>query len=242
MKIFPVLNIMDGRAVRLDFGKRETAIDCGDPKKLAIKWQEEGADILHIIDLNAAFDGFSANLPVLKEVAEALSIPFQIGGGIRSLDKIDYYLNELGAAHVVLGTAAVLAPEFLEQAVKYFGADRIVVACDIKNGKVAMKGWLEERDTTPMEIALLAKNLGCTKMLYTDINKVGSYSGINIGETKRLQEKSGLQIIASGGIKDLEDIRALCDAKVYGAAIGRALFDGGISLTGAKSVVKEYNC
>ena len=241
MKIFPVLDILDGRAVRLEFGMKNTAVDCGSPIELADRWQNEGAEIIHIVDLNAAFDGFSANLPVLKKVSEFLSIPFQIGGGIRSLDKIDYYLNELGAAHVVLGTAAVLAPEFLEQAVNYFGAERIVVACDIKNGKVAVKGWLEERDTTPMEIALFAKNLGCTKMLYTDVNRVGSHAGVNVGETKRLQDKSGLQIIASGGIKDLDDIKALCDAKIYGAVIGRALLDGDISLPKALAVVKEQN-
>ncbi|MDD4839814.1 MAG: 1-(5-phosphoribosyl)-5-[(5-phosphoribosylamino)methylideneamino] imidazole-4-carboxamide isomerase [Clostridia bacterium] len=238
MILFPVLNILDGNAVSLDFGVKDTARNCGSPLLLAEKWQNEGAEAFHIIDLNAAFDGFSMNLLVLKNISDILRIPFQIGGGIRSLDKIDYYINELGADRVVLGTAAILAPDFLEAAIRLFGADRIVVACDSKNGKVAIKGWLEEKDTTPLQIATLARNLGCNKILYTDIDRVGTLNGINIAETKRLQDKSGLNVIASGGIKCIEDVKALCEAGIYGAVVGKALLDGDISLAEALAITK----
>ncbi len=238
MKIIPVIDIYNGKAVTLEYGNLETAKEIGSAVELAKKFESEGADALHIVDLNAVTDGFTMNLPILKEIADNTKIPLLLGGGIRSFEKIDFCFKILKADQVVLGTAAILSPDFLCEAIKTYGDDKIVVACDSRNGKVAIRGWNEEQDLTPMEVALISKNLGCKTILYTDINRAGNLQGINIGEVERFQKTCGMKVIASGGLNSLKEAKALKDANVYAVVVGKALHEGKFTISDLISETK----
>ena len=232
MKLYPAIDVLGGRAVRLLYGKRDQVTDYGDPVDCAKRWVDEGADILHVVDLSGAFgeaDGFEK---VLERIAK-LGVPVQSGGGLRSMAEIHRRFRA-GADRVVLGTVCVEQPEVLYEAVERY-RDKIVAGIDAKDGRLAVRGWTQLADKDAFEFGCEAKALGVTDAVFTDIGRDGALSGVNVEETVRMGE-TGLNIIASGGVRDLNDLRALQAQGVYGVILGRALYTGAISLRDAFEV------
>ncbi|MGI6701525.1 MAG: 1-(5-phosphoribosyl)-5-[(5-phosphoribosylamino)methylideneamino]imidazole-4-carboxamide isomerase [Christensenellales bacterium] len=237
MILFPAIDILDRNAVRLLYGDRRQTTIYGDPVAIAERWVDCEAEYLHVVDLNAAFGDDTVNTSVLKDLFDRVKVPIQIGGGIRSIDKIKYYIEELGAYKIILGTGVVEKPEFFEEAARLY-ADKIIVGIDVKNGKVAIKGWVDKTDMTALELAQKVVNMGIDTVIYTDISRDGALSGVNIINTTELREKSGLNVIASGGIKSLADIKELIANRVYGAVLGKAIYAGNIDLRTALQIVR----
>ena len=232
MKLYPAIDVLGGRAVRLLYGKRDQVTDYGDPVDCAKRWADEGAEILHVVDLSGAFgeaDGFEK---VLERIAK-LGVPVQSGGGLRSMAEIHRRFRA-GADRVVLGTVCVEQPEVLYAAVERY-RDKIVAGIAAKAGRLAVRGWTQLADKDAFEFGCEAKALGVTDAVFTDIGRDGALSGVNVEETVRMGE-TGLNIIASGGVRDLNDLRALQAQGVYGVILGRALYTGAISLKDAFEV------
>jgi len=232
MTIYPAIDIKNGRCVRLEKGDMQKATDYGEPAIMAKKWQDAGAKFLHVVDLDAAFAGEFSNFKTVEKILEAVRIPVQLGGGIRSMADVDARLIGLKLARVVIGTAAFENPELVRQAAaKYPG--RIAAGIDAKEGKVALKGWVDVADVSPVALALRMKEIGIDTVIYTDIAKDGMLTGPNIKVTREMIEKTGLHIIASGGIGSIEDIAAVKAAGAAGVIVGRALYTGNVELKAA---------
>lgn len=226
MILFPAIDVLEGRAVRLLYGKKELVTDYGDPVDCAKRWVEAGAEYLHVVDLSGAFNGESAVERVLERIAR-LGVPVQSGGGLRSLADIRRRFHA-GAARVVLGTVCAEQPEVLYEAVEKYG-NKIVAGIDARGGMLAVRGWTETADKDAFEFGCEAKALGISDAVFTDIGRDGALSGVNLGETVRMGE-TGLNIIASGGIRGMDDLRALKERGVYGAILGRSIYTGAIDL------------
>lgn len=235
MILFPAVDVLDNRAVRLLYGKREEVTDYGTPVEMALKWQESGAEYLHIVDLNGAFDDSLVNRKTLTELIKKVNIPVQIGGGIKTFDKIKYYLEEVGASRVIVGTACVTNPQMMDKACGVYG-NKICAGIDAKDGMVAIKGWVEKSNLRPLEVALDMKQRGVDTVIYTDINRDGALCGANIQSTAQLSVDSGMNIIASGGMATLEDVKAVKENNIYGAILGRSLYTGAIDLKEALKI------
>lgn len=235
MILFPAVDVLDNRAVRLLYGKRDEVTDYGTPVERALKWQEAGAVYLHIVDLNGAFDDSLVNKKTLVELIKNVNIPVQIGGGIKTLDKIKFYLDEVGASRVIVGTACVTNPDMTDKACAVYG-NKIAAGIDAKDGFVAIKGWVEKSDLTPKQVALDMKKRGVDTVIYTDISRDGALCGANIEATAKLSRESGMKIIASGGMASLDDIRAVKANGIYGAILGRAIYTGAIDLKEALKI------
>lgn len=235
MILFPAVDVLDNRAVRLLYGKRDMVTDYGTPVERALKWQESGAQYLHIVDLNGAFDDSTVNKKTLVELIKKVSVPVQIGGGIKTLDKIKFYLEEVGASRVIVGTACVTNPDIADKACAIYG-NKIVAGIDAKDGYVAIKGWVEKSNLKPLDVALDMKNRGVDTVVYTDISRDGALCGANIDATAKLTLDSGMKIIASGGMATLDDVRAVKERGIYGAILGRAIYTGDISLEEALKI------
>lgn len=229
MKLFPAVDILDGQAVRLLEGKRDKVTVYGDPLEMAHKWAEKGAKYLHIVDLNSAFGEFNKNEDILKKIAREINITVELGGGLRSEDRIKYILDEVGFARAIIGSSIVTDPELLEKVAKVYG-ERIVAGLDARNGKLSIKGWLEDSAKTPLETALWLKQYGIKDIVYTDISRDGKLVGANVQGTKELQYESRMNVIASGGVSKLSDLLTLKDNGIYGAIIGKALYENTIDL------------
>lgn len=240
MKLYPAIDILDNRAVRLLYGKRDKVTDYGAPIERAEKWINEGAEYLHLVDLNGAFDNSLTNEKTLKELIKNIKIPVQIGGGIKTFDRVKYYLEEVGADSIIIGSALVTDPEMTEKAYAKFG-NKIVAGIDAMNNKVCIKGWVEESDLTPLELAIKMKKYGAERVVFTDISRDGALSGVNVKATADLQVKTNLNIIASGGMRNLDDIEQLMKEGVYGAILGRAIYTGDIELSSAIKLTKGDN-
>lgn len=239
MILFPAVDILDNRAVRLLYGERDKVTDYGAPAELAAKWASEGAEYLHVVDLNGAFDDSAVNRETLKRVMKEVNIPVQLGGGIKTLDKIKFYLEEVGATRVIVGTACVTAPDVVDKACALYG-NRIVAGIDCKDGFVAIKGWVEKSSLTAEKVALEMKERGTDTVVYTDIGRDGALTGVNAEATSALAGKTGMNVIASGGMSSLDDIKELLRKKnVYGAILGRAIYNGNIDLAEALAVAKR---
>ena len=232
MKLYPAIDVLGGRAVRLLYGKRDQVTDYGDPVDCAKRWVDEGAEILHVVDLSGAFGEEGGFEKVLERIAK-LGVPVQSGGGLRSMTEIHRRFRA-GADRVVLGTVCVEHPEVLYEAVERY-RDKIVAGIDAKDGRLAVRGWTQLADKDAFEFGCEAKALGVTDAVFTDIGRDGALSGVNVEETVRMGE-TGLNIIASGGVRDLSDLRALQAQGVYGVILGRALYTGAISLKDAFEV------
>lgn len=232
MKLYPAIDVLGGRAVRLLYGKRDQVTDYGDPVDCAKRWVDEGAEILHVVDLSGAFGEEGGFEKVLERIAK-LGVPVQSGGGLRSMAEIHRRFRA-GADRVVLGTVCVEQPEVLYEAVERY-RDKIVAGIDAKDGRLAVRGWTLLADKDAFEFGCEAKALGVTDAVFTDIGRDGALSGVNVEETVRMGE-TGLNIIASGGVRDLNDLRALQAQGVYGVILGRALYTGAISLKDAFEV------
>lgn len=238
MILFPAVDILDNRAVRLLYGQRDKVTDYGDPVELALRWSDIGAQYLHVVDLNGAFDDSAVNRETLKKLVKELKIPVQLGGGIKTLDKIKYYLEEVGVTRVIVGTACVTAPDVADKACALYG-NKIVAGIDCKDGFVAIKGWVEKSDLTAQKVALDMKERGSDTVVYTDISRDGALTGVNVDATAELAKNTGMKIIASGGMSCIDDIKKLMQKDVYGAILGRAIYNGNIDLSDALETVNR---
>ena len=232
MKIFPAIDLYGGKAVRLYKGDYDqmTVYD-PEPLHTVRKFEDAGAKHLHLVDLEGAKTGQTTNLPTIEKLASSTGLFIEVGGGIRNMDTVRRYLNA-GASRVILGTAAVTDPDFTARAVAQYG-ERIAVGADLKDGKVAIKGWLETSQDTWEVFFEKMQTLGVQTIICTDISKDGAMQGTNRDLYKLLTQRFDMNIIASGGVSSLEDIQALKAAGVHGAIIGKAYYTGAIDLAQA---------
>ena len=230
MEVIPAIDLKSGRCVRLYQGdyQRETVYS-DDPVSVALTWQQQGAPRLHLVDLDGAAGGKPANLDILSQIIRSLTIPVQVGGGIRD-EETAQTLLAAGADRVVIGTAAVEQPSLVEDLCRIHGASRVVVAVDARDGRVAIKGWTEQSLISAAELAQRMFLLGVTRLLYTDISRDGTLTEPNFEANAALVRDTGMAVLASGGITSLEHIRLLGSTGVEGVILGRALYDGVISL------------
>ncbi|NKB80957.1 MAG: 1-(5-phosphoribosyl)-5-[(5-phosphoribosylamino)methylideneamino]imidazole-4-carboxamide isomerase [Nitrospirales bacterium] len=244
MIIIPAVDIKDGRCVRLRQGDmNQETLYANNPVAMAIAWEQQGAECLHIVDLNGAVEGIPKNLDQLTAIAKMLSIPVQVGGGIRSLDTIRLYLSH-GIKRVVLGTVALTNTELIKQACKEFPG-QILVGVDVKQGKVAVQGWTDVSETSPETVFNSLATLGVAGVIYTDISRDGMLSGPNLEALALAIQQSPCPVIASGGITKLDDIMQVkrLGSNISGIIIGKALYEGTIDLPSAiqaaSSALKE---
>jgi phosphoribosylformimino-5-aminoimidazole carboxamide ribotide isomerase len=241
MIVIPAIDLKDGRCVRLEQGLMERdTVFCDSPAQQALDWQRQGAELLHIVDLNGAFAGEPKNRVSIEEIIRNVTVPTQLGGGIRDIATIAAYL-ELGITRVILGTAAQKNPDLVKEACRLFPG-RIVVGIDAKNGMVAVQGWAEITGISAIELAKKFEGFGVSAIIYTDIARDGMLSGPNIDATRRLAESVNIPLIASGGVSTLEDIRALMEIEssgVVGVITGKAVYTGSIKLSEAISLTKN---
>lgn len=230
MRLYPAIDIKNGQCVRLRQGVfNDTTVYADEPYQVAKEFEAEGAKFLHIVDLDGALRGTGANDAVLKKIVENVSIPVEIGGGIRIMEDIEHRLS-LGVTRVILGTVAVENPEFVKEAVEKFGADKIVVGIDAKDGMVAIKGWETISNIDAVTLALSMKELGVKTIIYTDISKDGMLCGPNFAQTARLVEATGMDIVASGGVSCMNDLLELEKINVEGAILGKAIYEKRVDL------------
>lgn len=233
MQLYPAIDMKNGQCVRLRQGAfKDITIYSDAPEKVAAHWQEKGASFLHLVDLDGALAGYSVNEEVIRRIADTVSIPIEIGGGIRSKEAVDRMLD-LGVRRVIIGTKAAEHPEFLRDMVRTFGEEAIVAGVDAKDGMVAVEGWEKVSSLTASDLCLTMKEYGIRHIVYTDISRDGMLSGPNVEATRKLTEETGLDIIASGGVSCMEDLKCLHEAGIRGAIIGKALYENRIDLAEA---------
>ncbi len=233
MRLYPAIDIKDGKAVRLKKGEfNEVTVYSENPYEIALKFKEAGAHFIHCVDLDGALAGRSVNADAIRKIVESVDIPVELGGGIRSIENIREVLD-LGVYRAILGTKAVEDPDFVKEAIDEFGPDRIVVGIDAKDGKVAIKGWESLSEYTAVELALKMKDLGVKTIIYTDISRDGMLTGPNVEQTKKLSDETGLDIIASGGMSSMKDLEDVSNAMIHGAIIGKAYYEKKIDLVEA---------
>ena len=237
MILYPAIDMLDGQAVRLRQGKRDDVTVFGNPVELAKTWRSKGAQWLHLVDLTAAFEGKTAHLPLIREVVAAFDGQVELGGGLRTMEDIALRV-EAGVSRCIIGTAAAENPSLVAEACKAFPG-KIAVGIDAKNGLVATRGWVETSTLTAVELALRMRDLGVTTVIYTDVSRDGMMQGPNVDATRRLIEATGMDVIGSGGVSCLEDLRALRDAGCAGAILGRAMYEGAFSVEEALAAMKE---
>ena len=234
MKLYPAIDLHEGKAVRLFKGDYNQVTDYGDPKAQALKWKEAGATFLHLVDLDGAKDGGFKNLEAVKAILST-GIDAELGGGIRSLEQIDVLLS-IGIKRVILGSSA-LNLDFVKQAIDKYGSDKIVVGIDCKNMMVATHGWLNTSDIEATDFANKLKNIGVKTIIFTDIAKDGTLSGISVESTKKMVE-TGLDIVASGGAKSLDDIKIAEEIGCEGIILGKSIYNGNIDL---KEAINKFS-
>ncbi len=233
MRLYPAIDIKNGQCVRLRQGVfDDTTVYANEPYQVAKEFEAEGAKFLHIVDLDGALRGTGANDVALAKIIENVSIPVEIGGGIRTMQDIEHRLN-MGVSRVILGTKAVESPDFVKEAVEKFGADKIVVGIDAKDGLVAIKGWETISNMDAVSLALSMKDLGVKTIIYTDISKDGMLCGPNFVQTARMVEITGMDIVASGGVSCMNDLIQLESIGVEGAILGKAIYEKRVDLAEA---------
>ncbi|BCJ87937.1 1-(5-phosphoribosyl)-5-[(5-phosphoribosylamino)methylideneamino]imidazole-4-carboxamide isomerase [Effusibacillus dendaii] len=239
--IYPAIDILGGKAVRLlrgDYGEKTVYSD--EPAAVAQKWVEQGADFIHVVDLDGAKEGSQQNRPVIESIVKHVPVPVQVGGGIRTGETLEA-LFSIGVARCILGTAAVREPEFVKQALVEYG-ERIAIGIDAKDGYVAVNGWLETSDVTAVELGRELKSHGATRVIFTDIARDGTLTGPNLAANIEMARQTGLKVIASGGVKDTNDLIELAKYRidgVAGAIVGKALYAGNIELADALARIKQ---
>ena len=237
MNIFPAIDLVDGKAVRLFKGDyNEMTVYSTDPPAVAKAFEAAGAGFIHIVDLEGARDGGTPNMPTIRRILDETSLFVEVGGGIRSMETIEAYISA-GVSRVILGTAAVKNEMLVAEAVAKYG-DKIAVGIDVKDGFVAIKGWTEKSAYTCEEFFAKMQALGVKTIICTDISRDGAMKGTNRQLYKALSGKFSADIIASGGVSDIEDVKALREMGLYGAIIGKAWYTGAIDLAQAIEVAK----
>lgn len=231
MILLPAIDLMSGEVVRLRQGKADQkTVYSSDPAAFARRWQEEGGDFLHIVDLDAAFTGELRNLESVRAIAASISIPCELGGGMRSEAAIRKALDA-GVARVIIGTRAAESLEFVRDMAKEFGSERIAVGIDAKNGTVSVKGWTELSTMNALDLARKAEDAGAGTIIYTDIATDGMMQGPNFAEMENMLAALKCQLIASGGVSSADDVQRLARMTgLYGCIIGKALYDDAINL------------
>jgi phosphoribosylformimino-5-aminoimidazole carboxamide ribotide isomerase len=229
MILFPAIDIRDGKCVRLIQGDYDQEIIYNDsPTAMAMEWEKQGADYIHVVDLDGAKTGNSSNREAIQAIAKSVSIPVQVGGGIRTMEIIDVHIAS-GVSRVIIGTAAIQDKPFLKEAVEKYG-DKIAVSIDARKGFVATDGWTETSGVLAVDLLRELAVIGVKTVIYTDIMKDGMMQGPNFHELEMMDKASEIDIIASGGVSTEEDIIKLQELNLYGAIIGKALYEGKISL------------
>ena len=238
MKIFPAIDLYDKKAVRLYKGDyNQMTVYSDKPVDVAKKFKELGAKRVHLVDLEGAKDGTTPNIEIVKAIKKETGLFCEIGGGIRSMETVDTYINA-GVRRVILGTAAIQNPEFLKQAVEKYG-NKIAVGVDIKDGYVAVKGWVEKSQVKAMDFCKELNDLGVKTIICTDISKDGAMQGSNIELYRQLKKIYKGKIIASGGVSDLENVEKIRKTGAYGAIVGKAYYVGAIDLKKAFEVAND---
>lgn len=235
MILFPAIDMKDGKCVRLEQGMFDKVTVFGeDPVAMAKKWEEKGGEFLHLVDLDGAKDGVPKNLEIIKNICKSINIPIQIGGGIRNKETVKLLL-EAGVNRVILGTVAINNIELLKELVNEYG-EKIVVSIDAKDGLVAVDGWVNVSEVKSIDLVKELETIGVKTIVYTDISKDGMMEGPNFEIYQTLKDCSSIDVIASGGVSSIEDIKKLKQMDMYGAIIGRALYNGAIKLEEALEV------
>jgi phosphoribosylformimino-5-aminoimidazole carboxamide ribotide isomerase len=245
MLIIPAIDLKDGKCVRLKQGEMSDAtVFSEDPGATAARWLEQGARRLHVVDLNGAAAGRPKNTEAIRAIVDAVgdNLEMQLGGGIRDLDTIELYLDQ-GVHYVIIGTAAVKTPGFLHDACTAFPG-HVLVALDAKDGKIAVDGWSKMTRHDVLDLARKFQDYGVEAIIYTDIGRDGMLSGVNVDATVALAQKLSVPVIASGGITNLDDVRALCEVEpegIMGAITGRAVYQGTLDFARAQKLADELS-
>lgn len=237
MIIFPAIDIVGGKAVRLFKGDyAQMTVYSDDPSAVALDFEGKGATHIHLVDLEGAKNGGTPNIDTVKRIREKTNLFIEIGGGIRNMETVDRYLS-VGVNRCILGTAAVNDEAFLKAAIEKYG-DKIAVGVDIKDGYVAIKGWLEKSQYTGLEFCEKMQNLGVDYIICTDVSKDGAMKGTNLELYREMKQKFSMNITASGGVSSMDDVKALQKMEVYGCIIGKAYYTGAIDLKEALEAAK----
>ncbi|WP_422364363.1 1-(5-phosphoribosyl)-5-[(5-phosphoribosylamino)methylideneamino]imidazole-4-carboxamide isomerase [Pyruvatibacter mobilis] len=241
MILFPAIDLKDGQCVRLVQGDMDRATVFSDtPAEQAKVFESQGFEWLHLVDLNGAFEGKPVNGDAVEAILKTVSLPAQLGGGIRSMQQIEAWLDK-GIARVILGTAALRDPQLVIEACKTWPG-KIAVGVDAKDGYVAVEGWAEVSDIQALDLAKRFEDAGVAALIYTDISRDGAMQGMNVAGTAELANSVGIPVIASGGVTNLDDLHALKAAKapgIIGVISGRAIYDGRLDPAEALAVLKE---
>ncbi len=240
MIIYPAIDIRGGRCVRLTGGRFDAeTVFAEDPAAMAVQWEKCGARYLHLVDLDGALAGEGKNTEAVKRILAAVKIPVQLGGGIRSMQAVERLL-ELGVSRVILGSAAVQNPQLVQEAVRAFPG-RIAAGIDAKNGTAAIEGWETSSGVDAAELAKKMAAYGVETIIFTDISRDGMLNGVNAAATAALAEAAGVEVIASGGVASLDDVRQLLayNGRIGGCIIGKAIYTGAVDLRAALQLAKE---
>lgn len=242
MQLYPAIDLKDGKCVRLRQGEfKDITVYSEEPYKVAKYFEDMGASFIHLVDLDGALAGKAVNEDTIKKIVKEVTIPCELGGGIRTLEDIERVLS-YGIYRVIIGTKAVNEPEFVKAAVEKFGAEHIVVGVDAKDGMVAIQGWEQVSSIKALDLCLKMKAYGVRTIVYTDIAKDGMLSGPNVAITKELTDKTGLNIVASGGMSSMQDLANLDEAGIKGAIIGKAVYENKINIEEAVHAYERKEC
>jgi len=240
--VIPAIDIKNGRCVRLKQGRMsDETVYSEFPEEIALRWHNEGAERIHIVDLDGAIKGRPVNSEKIRRIVDAVPVPIELGGGIRDMDTIKSYLD-LGISQVILGTIAYKDPDLVSEACRQF-PNRIILGIDASKGRVAVEGWVENTDITPAELAKRFESVGAWAIIYTDIQRDGMISGPNIEATRELAEATSIPVIASGGISGTDDVINLLALEQYGVIgmiTGKALYEGTMELSEAIKITKNF--
>lgn len=241
MIVLPAIDIKNGQCVRLRQGRAEDVTVYGqDPAEMARRWEREGAQYLHLVDLDGAFRGSGVNRSAVEAVCRALTIPVEVGGGIRTEEDVKGYLS-LGAARVILGSAAIERPDFAAAMARTYGADRVAVSIDAKGDRAATHGWTDSSGKEVLPFARELLDSGVSVIIYTDISRDGMLTGPNVDMLEKLNALEGISLIASGGMASPEDLKQLSRLGLYGAICGKALYEGTITMEDVRNI-QEASC
>lgn len=239
MLIIPAIDLKDGVCVRLQQGRKDAVtVYSDDPAATALAWVRDGAELIHIVDLDGAFTGDQLNIEGIKRIRAAVDVPLEVGGGIRDQSRLELMVS-LGIDRLIIGTAAIVQPEMFQRACQRYPG-RILAGIDASNSKVAIKGWQEVTRRDAIEVATELQGFGAAGVIYTDISRDGMLSGPNVEATQQLANALSIPVIASGGVSSLEDIKNLSTiAGLYGIITGKAIYSGAIALKAAIELVRQ---